>query len=445
VVSNKEMVKFNQVKLNNIFGLFRLMALLSLVLLFSFFNPKMHEEKRRDLEVKSIVLQWYNLFLVLESKDTTAFPPISAQRLADLGMSGYLSLGYQKTMSLSQDETLQLLNKVYSDALSNYYSHLDITSKESIKILENDISASISIPTHSEDLVTKASENIKNNLPYFFESRSENFCEVQESNPNKVTEQSKSKFAFKSEHAILPDWGKKKTIVVNKNKVTCVKPYANKDSFQKALYAEALEIYSMSHNLTKDDVWVAEFWGDDVRGLTFSPPARWISILNQIVQKEEMSTDEMIDLYLRMGIGLYDAAIVSWKNKYDHNLLRPSDFIQNNIDGNWQPFHANPDFPAYPSGHAVFGAVGSRILEASFGTDYKMTDMSHSHRIEFVGKERSYNSLRDMAHENAYSRMLMGVHYKQDCDEGLRLGYEIADIINSTDFKSILVKDNYHL
>jgi hypothetical protein len=57
----------------------------------------------------------------------------------------------------------------------------------------------------------------------------------------------------------------------------------NKDSFQKALYAEALEIYSMSHNLTKDDVWVAEFWGDDVRGLTFSPPARWISILNQIV------------------------------------------------------------------------------------------------------------------------------------------------------------------
>ncbi len=172
------MVKFNQVKLNNIFGLFRLMALLSLVLLFSFFNPKMHEEKRRDLEVKSIVLQWYNLFLHLESKDTTAFPPISAQRLADMGMSGYLSLDYQKTMSLSQDETLELLNKVYSDALSNYYNHLDLTSKESIKILEHDISATISIPARSEDLVTKASENIKNNLPYFFESRSENFCEV---------------------------------------------------------------------------------------------------------------------------------------------------------------------------------------------------------------------------------------------------------------------------
>lgn len=436
----------NQVILNRTFGWFRQLALLSLIILFSFFNPKMHEDKRRDYEVKSIVLQWYRLFLHLESKDTTAFPPISAQRLADMGMSGYLSLDYQKTMSFTQDETLELLNKVYSDALSNYYSHLDVTSKESIKILEHDISATISIPAHSEDLVTKASENIKNNLPYFFESRSENFCEVAESQSSGTQKDiSKSKFEYKSNHAILPEWGQKKTIVVSKNKVTCEKPYAKNDEFDKALYAEALEIYSMSHNLTKDDIWVAEFWGDDVRGLTFSPPARWISILNQIVQKEEITAEEIIEVYLKMGIGLHDSAIVCWKNKYDHNLLRPSDFIQNNIDGSWHPFHDNPDFPAYPSGHAVFGAVGSRILEASFGTDYKMTDMSHSHRIEFVGKERSYNSFREMAHENAYSRMIMGVHYKQDCDEGLRLGYEVGDIINQTDFKSILVKDNYHL
>lgn len=434
----------NQVILNRTFGWFRQLALLSLVLIFSFFNPKMHEDKRRDYEVKSIVLQWYKLFLHLESKDTTAFPPISAQRLADMGMSGYLSLDYQKTMSLSQDETLELLNKVYSNALSNYYSHLDVTSKESIKILEHNISSTISITTRSEDLVEKASENIKNNLPYFFESRSENFCEVSES--LSISNQGiKNKYSFKSNHAILPDWGQKKTIVINKNEVMSQKPYVNSDSFDKALYAEALEIYSMSHNLTKEDIWVAEFWGDDVRGLTFSPAARWISILNQIVEKENVTAEEIVYLYLKMGIGLYDAGIICWKNKYDHNLIRPSTFIQNNIDGLWQPFHADPNFPAYPSGHSVFGAVGSRILEASFGTDYKMTDMSHSHRIEFVGKERSYNSLREMAHENAYSRMLMGVHYKQDCDEGLRLGYEIADIINTTDFKSILVKDNYHL
>jgi PAP2 superfamily len=437
------MVKYIHINLSVVFRWFRQLALLSTILIFSFFNPKMSEEKRNDLRVKAIAIQWYNLFLHLESKDTTAYPPISAKRLADLGVSGYLSLDYQKTMSLSQDETLELLNKVYSDALSKYYVHLDHSSKESIKLLENAVSSTISISEHDEKLVQDAAENIHAILPSFFDSRSENYCEV--AKPNVSPKNIKSKYTFKSDYAILPEWGHEKTIVVNKNEITSEKPYLKDKSFEKALYAESLEIYSMSHNLTRDDIWVAEFWGDDVRGLTFSPPARWISILNQILQKEDISADKIINLYLRMGIGLHDAAIVCWKNKYDHKLLRPSDFIQNNIDGNWQPFHANPDFPSYPSGHAVFGAVGSRILEASFGTNYKMTDMSHSRRIEFVGKERSYNSFREMAHENAYSRMIMGVHYKQDCDEGLRLGYEVANVINSTDFRSIILKDNYHL
>jgi hypothetical protein len=32
-----------------------------------------------------------------------------------------------------------------------------------------------------------------------------------------------------------------------------------------------------------------------------------------------------------------------------------------------------------------------------------------------------------MATENALSRMYMGVHYRIDCEEGLRLGYLISD------------------
>lgn len=35
-----------------------------------------------------------------------------------------------------------------------------------------------------------------------------------------------------------------------------------------------------------------------------------------------------------------------------------------------------------------------------------------------------------MAEENAFSRILLGVHVRMDCTEGYRLGYEIADAIN---------------
>ena len=36
-----------------------------------------------------------------------------------------------------------------------------------------------------------------------------------------------------------------------------------------------------------------------------------------------------------------------------------------------------------------------------------------------------------MAEENAFSRVPLGVHIQADSDEGLRLGYEIADAINT--------------
>ena len=137
--------------------------LLSTILIFSFFNPKMDDSKRNDLEVKSIAIQWYNLFLKLESKDIKAFPPISSQRLANLGMSGYLTMDYQKTMSLSDAETLALLNKVYSNSLKKYFKHLDSNSFNNIAKLENSISASISIASSSENIIEKASENLINN------------------------------------------------------------------------------------------------------------------------------------------------------------------------------------------------------------------------------------------------------------------------------------------
>jgi len=37
----------------------------------------------------------------------------------------------------------------------------------------------------------------------------------------------------------------------------------------------------------------------------------------------------------------------------------------------------------------------------------------------------------DMAEENAFSRVPLGVHIKIDCTEGYRLGYEISNAVNN--------------
>lgn len=45
-----------------------------------------------------------------------------------------------------------------------------------------------------------------------------------------------------------------------------------------------------------------------------------------------------------------------------------------------------------------------------------------------------------MAIENAYSRFVMGVHFKEDCEEGLKLGYEVGKQINKIHPDSLLNK-----
>jgi len=106
--------------------------------------------------------------------------------------------------------------------------------------------------------------------------------------------------------------------------------------------------------------------------------------------------------------------------------MRPSVYIQEHIDANYQtnlyrliPW-PNPSFPGYPSGHSCFASAAGGVF----------IDFSHQGRNEFLGTARNFNSFEEMAEENAYSRIPLGVHIRIDCTEGLRLGYEISDAVN---------------
>ncbi|MBK9584080.1 MAG: hypothetical protein IPO48_19975 [Saprospiraceae bacterium] len=36
-----------------------------------------------------------------------------------------------------------------------------------------------------------------------------------------------------------------------------------------------------------------EFWSDDLMGLTFSPPSRWIAIANQVYENEDANLKKL--------------------------------------------------------------------------------------------------------------------------------------------------------
>ena len=103
----------------------------------------------------------------------------------------------------------------------------------------------------------------------------------------------------------------------------------------------------------------------------------------------------------------------------------------------WSPArNFTPNFPAYPSGHATFGAAAFGVVRGFYGTDNvpfsfvsdelngSTLDADRSVRPRL---ERSFPTLSQAALENALSRVYLGVHWIFDGTAGLKAGTEVGN------------------
>ena len=240
------------------------------------------------------------------------------------------------------------------------------------------------------------------------------------------------------QNGMFPYWGQARTYAVSEDMKICRPPIAFSDNPNSELYVQALEVIETSKNQNLVNIGI--FWSDDLLNLTFSPPIRWLAIANQIYTTEDVSLEKAVVADAKLGLALNDVSVACWNSKYYYNVERPETYIRRNIDANWQtklddPITGekgiNPAFPAYPSGHSTFGAAAAEVLSSEFGYAYAMTDRCHENRTEFYGTPKAFNSLRSMAEENAFSRIFLGVHFRMDCEEGLRFGTEIGHRVNN--------------
>lgn len=212
-------------------------------------------------------------------------------------------------------------------------------------------------------------------------------------------------------------------------------PYS--ESTESEFYQQANEVDEAVKNLSHEDRWIAEFWSDDIVGVTFSPPARQLAIANQLVNQEQADLETALRMYFRLGIALNDASVICWGAKYEFNLERPIDYIRRLINPDFSPIlrdiegveGSNPNFPAYPSGHSSFAGVGATVFDHFFGHVTSFTDRCHEGNTLFLSDPRTYSSFEEMAIENAYSRVPLGVHFRMDCDEGLEIGKKVGEFV----------------
>ncbi len=245
---------------------------------------------------------------------------------------------------------------------------------------------------------------------------------------------------------MFPNWGKARTFAISEADKLCPPPLPFSESPNSPLYAQAVEVYAATTgaNYTYENQWIAEFWSDDLVGLTFSPGPRWIAIANQVYIGTGCSLEKAVVTNVKVGMALCDASIACWYSKYVYNIERPATYINRIIDPNWTARLNNPQnndkgitpsFPAYPSGHSTMGGAGAEVLTYEFGSDYAMTDICHKDRSEFRGTPRAFNSFYEMAEENAISRVPLGVHFRMDCEVGVNLGYRCGRKVNHMPWK----------
>lgn len=206
------------------------------------------------------------------------------------------------------------------------------------------------------------------------------------------------------------------------------------------------------------------FWGYDGAAGLGTPPRFYNQIVCAIAIARNNTVAENARLFALVNVAMADAGILAWEQKYDYNFWRPILGIREHdgsmgfdtssaavdlddlCDPCWLPLGApstnrsgvknfTPPFPAYPSGHATFGAAALHITRLFYGVPTgdrrpdnvfsdgagkKLTLVSDefngvnqdNHGTVRSRHERGFDGgLWEMIIENGTSRVDLGVHW----------------------------------
>ncbi|MBO9205198.1 MULTISPECIES: vanadium-dependent haloperoxidase [Niastella] len=215
------------------------------------------------------------------------------------------------------------------------------------------------------------------------------------------------------------------------------RPVAFSTGKKTAFYKMLLQNYSEGQQVPAEHRIIAAFWDcnpfaiqDDghliLSRKKISPGAHWLGITGIACEKAGKGFEETMHIYTSVAVGLLDAFICCWDEKYRSNRIRPETAIRKYIDPTWVPVLQTPPFPEYLSGHSVISACSATILTHFFGNNFSYTD---SVEVAYGLPPRSFTSFQQAAQEAAISRFYGGIHFMDAIDNGLMVGGKVGALV----------------
>ena len=210
-----------------------------------------------------------------------------------------------------------------------------------------------------------------------------------------------------------------------------------KDSpFFKLLY----EVYQEGSTLPHDHRVIASFWDCNpfamqstghlmVAAKKISPGAHWMGITGIACRVAKKEFAEALKMHTVVSVGLMDAFLSCWDEKYRSNRIRPETAIRKYIDPSWVPLLQTPPFPEYTSGHSTISGASAYILTHYLGDNFAFTD---DVEVPYGVPARSFPSFIHAAREAAVSRLYGGIHYRDANENGTAQGLRVGEWVIST-------------
>ena len=185
---------------------------------------------------------------------------------------------------------------------------------------------------------------------------------------------------------------------------------------------------------TADQTQIALFWYE-------SSPLKWNRIARTVSAGQGLTMWENARLFGLLNMALADGYIAMVDSKNHYNYWRPITAIRaadtdNNpdttADPTWTPLRQTPPNQDYASGHSIEGGAGAEVLKQFFGTDeISFMDCgavlpAGSTCSDQTPTLRWFTSFSQAADENAYSRILIGFHFRKSVEQGTEYGRKIG-------------------
>ena len=132
----------------------------------------------------------------------------------------------------------------------------------------------------------------------------------------------------------------------------------------------------------------------------------WNSLATRFILENDLQDNAPMAalVYALTNIAGYDSFVACFDAKYTYWSMRPSQ-----VDPEFAPQFANPNFPSYPSAHSCISMAYAEVL----------ADLFPLNAAEVIA----------LAEQAGDSRLWAGIHFRSDIDAGEDIGRNVAEVV----------------